>query len=81
MWVAYFYCANISILGGVFVLVKAVFRELASPQVDTEFDKKEHDRLEGDDGTIASPLRDNMLVEDGERSGCLANSDKFLGAL
>jgi hypothetical protein len=77
----YFDCANIGILGRVFVLVKTIFRELASSQVDTELDEEEHNGLERGDRTITSPLRDNMFVEDGERGRCLANADEFLGAL
>lgn len=79
--VSYFDCANVCVLCCVLVLVETVLCELAFPQVDAEFNKEEHDRLQGGDGVVSRPLGDDMFVEEGQGRLLLVDADKFLGPL
>ena len=79
--IPYLNSSHVCVLCGILVLVKAVLGEFAFAEVDTEFDKKDHHRLERGDGTVACPFRDDMFVKEGKRSSRLIDSDEFLRAL
>ena len=55
-WLSHLDGAHVGVLGSVLVLVQAILCELALAQIDTEFDKENHDRLQRGDGTVTGPL-------------------------
>jgi hypothetical protein len=65
-------------LGNVFVLIESVFGRFAFPEIHTQFDEEEHDRLEGGDRAVARPFRGDMFVQDGEGGGGLVDGDELL---
>ena len=73
--------AHVCVLGGVLVLVQAILCEFALAEIDTQFDKQDHHRLERGDGAVAGALGGDMFVEELEGSLLLLDSDEFLGTL
>ena len=55
--------SDICILCDVLVLVKAIFCRLSLPQINAEFDKQDHYRLERGDRAVAGSLRRDMFVQ------------------
>lgn len=72
---------HICVLCGVFVLVQAILCEFAFSEIDAEFDKENHDRLERGDGAVPRPLGDDMFVKKLESCQRLVYADELLGAL
>jgi hypothetical protein len=71
--------SHVGVLGCVLILVQTVLGEFALSQIDAEFDKEDHDGLEGGDGAVAGALRGDMFVQELEGSLLLLDSDEFLG--
>lgn len=75
------YSAHICILRSVLVLVKSIFGKFAFLEINAKFDKLQHHRLKGADGTVSGPLRIDMFVQYGEGGRGLPDGDELLRSL
>jgi hypothetical protein len=73
--------SHIRVLRDVLVLVESIFGSFSFSQVDRQFDKKEHHRLQGGDGAVPRAFRGDMFVEDIEGRLGLLDGDEFLRSL
>ena len=68
-------------MGDVLVLVESILGKLALLLLDGELDEEEHHRLQRDDGNISGALAGDVLVQQGQGRGGLANANELVGAL
>ena len=77
----YLYCANIRVLCDILILIKAILCRFSFSQVDTQFNKLYHNRLQGGDGATPGSFGGDMFVEDIKSGLRLFNCDEFLRSL
>lgn len=68
-------------MGDVLVLVESILGKLALLLLDRELDEEEHHRLQRDDGNISGALAGDVLMQQGQGRGGLANANELVGAL
>jgi hypothetical protein len=73
--------SNICVLGNILVLIKSILGKLALLLLDGKLNEEEHHGLQRHDGDISGALVGDVLMQQGQGRGGLADADEFVSPL